>query len=368
MQQLSTTSIIDGDAALAGIFLQQLPLSQPVYAACIATVDPQGERIATIGCGLEQTFHIGSVSKGLNGLIYTQMLHAGLITLEDRLDDYLPLKGTAAGRATLESCLTHTSGLPATGGGRLASARVTAAILTGRDPQPEGVDALMVQLRRAKVGKAGSFLYSNLAASALGHALAAIDGTDYAEMVHRRLSVPLGCASLRAQQPEERGFPQDLPGLSVWGTEQRPWVGKGYGPAGVIRGSAQDYATILSALLASGDEAGTEAAVGAGGDGSTRRTGSISSAGRAVHDDAFRVRFSDGAQSVAAGWFVDEEDGRGLIWHNGFTSGFSAHLVVNRQSGQGCFISLVTPWPDLDTGAVARELLLGVASNDSFGA
>lgn len=49
-----------------------------MYAACLATVGPAGARIATIECDLQKTFHIGSISKSLNGLIYTDMVQTGL--------------------------------------------------------------------------------------------------------------------------------------------------------------------------------------------------------------------------------------------------------------------------------------------------
>lgn len=153
---LTNASTTDGDTALAGLLLNSLPLNRPVYAACLATVGPAGTRIATIGCDLQKTFHIGSISKALNGLIYTDMVQTRLISPHDRLEEHLPLAGTAAGEATLESCLTHTSGLPATGGGIRSAARALGAVLTGGDPQPENLDDLMKQLRRSRIRHPGA--------------------------------------------------------------------------------------------------------------------------------------------------------------------------------------------------------------------
>lgn len=169
---LTNASTTDGDTALAGLLLNSLPLNRLVYAACLATVGPAGTRIATIGIDLQKTFHIGSLSKALNGLIYTDMVQAGLISPQDRLEDYLPLARTAAGGATLESCLTQTSGLPATGGGIRSAARAIVAVLTGGDPQPENLNDLMNQLRRSRVRHAGRFSYSNLAADRVSFAQA----------------------------------------------------------------------------------------------------------------------------------------------------------------------------------------------------
>lgn len=327
--RLTNVSASNGDTSLAALLLEALPLNRPVYAACLAAAGPQGTRIATIGCDLHDTFHIGSISKALNGLIYTEMVHAGLISPHDQLADYLPLAGTASGEATLESCLTHTSGLPATGGGTRAAARALVAVLTGGDPQPESVEALINQLRKSRVSNPGRFSYSNLAASALGHALAAANGTDYFNLVRNRLAIPLGCPRLRAQQPGQRNLPHDVKAFTVWGTEQRPWTGQGYGPAGVIRGSARDFATILSALLSNEDP----------------------------YSDAFRVRFTDDTESIAAGWFVEDERDRHLVWHNGYASGFGAHMVLDRENRQGAFISVVSPWPDPDIEPIAMRAL-----------
>lgn len=327
--RLTSASPSAGDAELAGLFLEALPPERSVYAAYLAVVGPSGSSVATIGSGLTDTFHIGSVSKALNGLIYTDMTDDGLISPHDALDRCLPLAGTAAGTATLESCLTHTSGLPSGIGGVRSSAGALVSVLTGRDPQPENFDRLMAQLRRSRVQGPGRFNYSNLGASALGHALAAADGVDYPTLVHNRLTVPLGCPSLRVRRPGESNLPQDVRARTAWGTEQRPWTGQGYAPAGAIRGSAQDFAAILAALLA----------------------------GDSPYRDVFRVRFTDGTDSVAAGWFIEQADGRTLVWHDGYASGFAAHMVLDLDRQRGAFISVMTPWVDVDIEPIVLKML-----------
>lgn len=52
---------------------------------------------------------------------------------------------------------------------------MNARILLARDPQPEGVDHLINQLRQYRTA-AGAFSYSNLGAAALGHARRGIRG------------------------------------------------------------------------------------------------------------------------------------------------------------------------------------------------
>ncbi|BAU97179.1 beta-lactamase [Corynebacterium suranareeae] len=326
---LTITTPTAGDSELAQLLLENLPLNRKVYAACLAVSGPGGTRIATVGCNLHDTFHIGSVSKALNGLIYTDLVQEGLISPDDRLEDFLPLSGTAAGSVTLESCLTHTSGLPPTGGGFRSTLRALSSVFTGGDPQPEDIDDLIGQLRRSELENTGHFSYSNLAASALGHVLAIADGTNYPDLVHNRLAQPLSCSRLRAQKPKEQNLPHDLDALTVWNTRQKPWTGQGYAPAGVIRGSAQDFATILTTLLNENN----------------------------IYDDAFRIRYTDETNSVAAGWIIDHDNGRPIAWHNGFASGFGAHMVLDRQRRHGAFISVMTPWPDPDIETIAMKIL-----------
>ena len=63
------------------------------------------------------------------------------------------------------------------------------------------------------------------------------------------------------------------------------------------------------------------------------------------------------AESVAAGWFVEDKSDRTLVWHNGYASGFGAHMVLDRQRRRGAFISVVSPYPDPDIEPVAMTML-----------
>lgn len=328
-RRITATSAAEGDIDLSSQFLEELPLNRPFYSACVVSVNERGSRFTTLGSPIDGNFHIGSVGKGLSGLIYTELTQLGRISPDDRLQDYLPLEGTPAGQVTLESCLTHTSGLPAVGGGRATSIRAVLSVFTGGDPQPESFGALMRQLRNSPVQDPGSFSYSNLAASALGHALAVADGVDYPNLVRARLEVPLGCRNLKVQQPGMQRKANEPKAYTVLGNTQHPWAGAGYAPAGSIRGSALDFTKLLSTMLSV--------------DG--------------PYADAFRVRHTDASGSVAAGWLLDDINGRQIFWHNGYASGFASHVVIDLHRRRGVLISIVTPWPDTDIEAVALELL-----------
>jgi CubicO group peptidase (beta-lactamase class C family) len=294
---------------------------------------PGGTATCGIGFPTDHTFLLGSVGKALNGLIYSGMVADGTVRPYDMLDRFLPLEGTAAGAATLESLVTHISGLPATGGTRRDLLRMKARIILARDPQPEGIESLLGQLRRCRTTP-GTFRYSNLGGSALGHALASAVGLTYPQLVDELLARPLGRPTIHVREPGCDDGPGDAPGLSVFNRRQVPWTGQGYAPAGGIRASADDLATLLHAML---------------------------------HDpppgwkDAFRPLFRvDQENSVGAGWFVRVTgDGRSreMVWHDGAAGGFVSAVVLDLASGRGVAVSVIDGTMQADLMPVARALL-----------
>ena len=55
---------------------------------------------------------IGSVSKGITGLLFRDAVERGEVAAEDLLQQHLPLTGCPAGTVTLGSLAQHRSGLP----------------------------------------------------------------------------------------------------------------------------------------------------------------------------------------------------------------------------------------------------------------
>lgn len=266
---------------------------------------------------------------GLAGMIYTKLLDQGLIAANDRLEQYLPVHGTAVGRITLQSCLTHTSGLPREVGGRCIRFKQGMATVLGRDPQPQDVAEFMRHLREATVTDAGVCRYSNVAGAALGHALAAAAGVDYPALVQEHLATALACPTLRVEEAVEHHCVDDAVSYTVFGGRARSWTGRGYAPAGAIRGSAQDFATILTALLVQ--------------DG--------------PFQDCFKTLHTDSKGRVAAGFFVDKINGRDMAWHSGFAAGFASHLIIDLERCRGAFVSVITPTPTVDVEVLALETL-----------
>jgi CubicO group peptidase (beta-lactamase class C family) len=83
-----------GDAALATLAREVVGEQQPALA--VAAVTGEVTRTATIGAGLDDRFEIGSISKGLTGLLFADMIGRGEVTAGTRVGDLIPLGGSVA--------------------------------------------------------------------------------------------------------------------------------------------------------------------------------------------------------------------------------------------------------------------------------
>lgn len=329
-----------GDRSLA-TQLQHALAEENHRGACVALVTPElpdGSVVAGVGADPQRTFHLGSIGKAINGLIYSTMLAEGTLSPGDTLERFLPLGGSAAGTLTLESLLTHTSGLPTVGGGRRATFRAQWRLLRKKDPHPETLNDILTQLRKARLTPS-QFRYSNLGGAALGHALAAAEGVSYAELVAYHITDPLGCPHLHVLAPGDPELPSDVPGLSVFNTAQEQWAGEGYAPAGGIRASAEDLAIILEAILKNPRSGWVNAFT-------PLRQNVMESADGFTH-------------SIGAGWFIQQVKGDTgeLSWHNGYAAGFGSAIVLDRDAQRGVFISLLDGTMQADPIPAALSLM-----------
>ena len=78
-------------------------------ALAVACVTPTTIRTAVMGAGQTDRFEIGSISKGLTGLLFADMIERGEVTPDTRLGTLLPADGALAD-VTLSQLATHTSG------------------------------------------------------------------------------------------------------------------------------------------------------------------------------------------------------------------------------------------------------------------
>jgi CubicO group peptidase (beta-lactamase class C family) len=306
------TDVVAGDAELAARLDTLVRHRAPV---AVALVTPAGTTLAARGAGLTADFEIGSISKGITGLLYCDALSRGEITPDSTLGDLLPLGDCAAAAVTLASLSIHRSGLP-----RLApethGIRATVEVWRrGTNPYGEDLEALVRQAREVKPGPPRT-RYSNLGFELLGHALASAAGTTYVELVTSRVIEPLGLLNTYLPATPDQLRPNAVSGTSRNGRPRQPWTGEALGPAGGIRSSITDMARLTAALLD----------------------------GTAPGIDALdpTSRFGPRVQIGAAWITVEMWKGRPITWHNGGTGGFRSWIGLDRAAGTGAVVLSAT--------------------------
>ena len=285
----------------------------PVAAA--ATVSAGDVALTARGASLGADYEIGSVSKGVTGLLYADAVDRGEVSAGTTLGELLPLDGARVAAVTLGAVSTHRSGLPRLPPGTRPLRGTVALWRHGTNPYGERLEELLEQARRARVGRS-RMRYSNLGYELLGHALAAAAGTSYADLVRRRIADPLGLDPFYVPETAAELRPGALAGTNRSGRPVEPWTGAGLGPAGGIRAAIGAMARLTAALL-DGTAPGLRALDPV-----------APMAGRAVR--------------IGAAWVVLERKGTVVTWHNGGTGGFRSWLGVDRAAGTGAVLLTAT--------------------------
>ncbi|WP_275002442.1 serine hydrolase domain-containing protein [Promicromonospora iranensis] len=306
---------VHGDERLAARTQELLGPRHLVTAA--AVVGPDGVTVASRGADLHADFEIGSISKGITGLLYVDALERGEITHDTRLGELLPLGDPPAAEVTLDALSRHRSGLPRLPGSAQPLRRTLALWRHGTNPYGEDLEQLLAQARSARVGRPRP-RYSNLGFELLGHAVAGAAGTTYADLVHQRIARPLALDTLYVPATADQLSSNAVTGTNRHGRPQQAWTGEAVGPAGGIRASIQDMARLLAALL----------------DGSAPGSGALDATSR----------FGGGVH-IGAAWITITVRGRSVTWHNGGTGGFRSWIGLDRAAGAGVVVLSATSTP-----------------------
>lgn len=318
---------VQGDAALAGEALALVPPGK-VFALAVAAVTPVGVRVATVGAPLGGSFEIGSITKGVTGLLYADALERGEVAQDTRLGDLLPLDGAAASAIKLQELAQHCSGLPRLITTPVETAQALWALLRAKDPYSGDAEDVVMKLRKARL-KGKTPHYSNIGFAALGYALAAASEVAYPELVERRIAVP----SLWVPDNGAAGLDDHLvQGYDDLGRAQDPWTSPEIAPAGGVRATAGAMGG-FARMLAEGTAPGVRAL------------------------DPTADFTDDGKVRIGAAWLTEEIESRPVTWHNGGTGGFSSWLGVDRGRGEAVFLAGATA-AELDTAG--RRLLVNL--------
>ncbi len=310
---------VDTDPALEATLRTRLGPRHPRFAA--AAIAGGETTVAVNGVAPDSDFEIGSISKGITGLLYADACGRGEISPATPLGELLPLGDCAAAGVSLGSLSRHASGLPrlapaTPGSASTAEAHGVTLPARGESVRGEPGGTAGAGPRGPAAGPGTRPRYSNLGFELLGHAVAAGAGMSYRELVAARLCGPLALDSLyMPATPGELG-PDALTGTSRRGRPRQPWTGEALAPAGGIRASIQDLARLARALL----------------DGTAP--------GRSALDPV--ANFAGPAVRIGAAWLTLEAKGRRITWHNGGTGGFSSWIGLDREASAGVVLLSAT--------------------------
>jgi D-alanyl-D-alanine carboxypeptidase len=171
-------------ALQAGVPAVQIAVSergQIIYAEAFGVTDTQSATAATA----RSVFQVGSVTKQFTAAAVLRLAERGALTLDDRIEKYVPEFDPRGRTITLRQLLSHTSGLPRTWWAPNTPVNGTLPVT-----RQQTIAALNSQPFLFATGTQWS--YSNAGYTLLGYAIESITGMSYADFIHTELALPLG--------------------------------------------------------------------------------------------------------------------------------------------------------------------------------
>ena len=263
----------------------------------------------------ETLFMIGSTTKAFTSTLVGMMVDAGKMDWDEPIATYLPYfdpkvdSEDGKSRVTVRDALSHRSGFSRMSG-----------LLTAQDMPPR--DVLEVANRAEPFDEyRRAFHYNNIMYLASGTAAGEVAGSDWHELVRKRIFKPLGMKASSTRSGKTKGTlhpgyawveeldkhdPQPILSIEVGG------------PAGSIGSNAEDMGRWLQFLLADG-KVGKKRLVRADTLGETW-TPNIDIAG---------------GVSYGMGWMLREWEGRRIVEHGGNILGFGAAVALMPEENLG---------------------------------
>lgn len=266
-------------------------------------------------------YEIGSITKGLTGVLLADAEARGVLKISDPMRLYLPNTARVPGDhepITLEHLATHTSGLP-----RLPT---NLRFVDRLDPYAAyTVKEMYAYLGGAKLATrpGEKHAYSNLGQGLLGHILGLAQGKSYEDLVIERITKPLGMSDTRLILTDDMkkrfATPHSGPQSPV-----KPWAIPTLAGAGGLRSTAEDMLKFGRAMLQTRDAKTMNAAP-------ANQRALI-----AAMDVARKPRVKMDPKSkrplrVGLGWML-ARDGV-TTWHNGQTGGFHCYFAASPKLG-----------------------------------
>lgn len=191
-------------ALIAGVPAVQIAVSEHgriIYSEAFGVTDKQTAAATTE----RSLFQIGSVTKQFTAAAILRLSERGALSLDDRIEKFVPEFNPRGATITLHHILTHTSGLP-----RDLFGPTTPVNLTKPVTREQAIKALNVQPFLFAPGKGWS--YSNAGYMLLGYAIESITGMSYPDFIRTEFALPLGlidtgvCGTSNLPLPEGYGL------------------------------------------------------------------------------------------------------------------------------------------------------------------
>jgi CubicO group peptidase (beta-lactamase class C family) len=309
---------IPSDAELAALIDTRLALRKGA-GMVIGVIDAGGKRVVARGPAggapfdRDTEFEIGSMSKVFTSLILADMALKHEVSLDDPAQKYLPAGATMPNRdgkvITLRNLSLQDSGLP-----RLPDNMRFGDPL---DPYADYTEAdLLAFLSHYQLTRdpGSQYEYSNLGVGLLGYLLARAAHTDYATLLHDRITGPLGLKdtviALSPAQQKRFAIPHD-----EYMRPTKPWHLPTLAGAGAIRSTADDMLKFLAAALDPRSKIAPEVKLLL----SDRRKTNV-------------------GYIAALGWLVLEPPSGEVVWHDGGTGGFRSNMALQRKTGRAVVV------------------------------
>jgi D-alanyl-D-alanine carboxypeptidase len=237
-EALVTAARQAAEAALqAGVPAVQIAVSergQVIYSEAFGLIDKESAIPATP----RSVLLVASITKQFTAAAILRLAERGALTLDDRIETFLPEFDPKGATITLRHLLTHTSGVNA----------------PPLNPQSQVTREQLITLLNSQslaFTPGTDWSYSNFGFMLLGHVIESITGTSFADFIHSEFALPLGlvdtgvCGTANLPVPDGYSFVQGM-----WIRKSAPNMSVPFA-AGALCSTASDLAR-WSYLLATG--------------------------------------------------------------------------------------------------------------------
>ena len=327
-------------------------------AIVVGLVDPNGiqfygygnmSNANSITVDKDTIFAIGSITKIFTTILLADLVHRGLVNLDDAIEKYLPpsikVPTYNGQKITLEHLATHTSGLPEFPGSHCVSNfngtndddnSIQARLFFIECDKNYTFDQLYQDLSNTTLTSEPGlkFEYSTFGSALLGHILALKSNMAYDRLLEERILNVLGMNSTSIVLSDAQKSRLAIGHLN--GQELPFWnISRPIAPAGGLHSSVADMLKFASANLGLID---------------TKINNAMKESHIIIHDSRLGKAFSNNYTAyVSLGWIIATNFGTQIVEHNGETAdGYNSFIALNPLKERGIVIIASASSVDID--------------------